>query len=375
MASLIHPAHPLMQATTDLMLEAHRHTLKQGAVLIDPNDLGLTPRLLFMIDHAVREGADLAKIASRRVQFVAIDPQGQAANAGWAPHLDMQAAEAADLALVPDVLASPWIARDLEQVALTYASAQWVPEHFDEVRTRREAQVDKTLAAVHERLVKEINHWSDRYIKLGEDRAAGKDVRLPLENVRRTIDDLTARKQSREKELLALRHVVSSTPVVVGGALVIPAGLLMQRRGVPAEVGGWAADAAARARVEQLAMQAVMAAERALGHQVMDVSAQKCGWDITAIAPAKDGKLPQSRHIEVKGRAKGSSTITVTKNEVLYGLNQQDKFILAIVLVDGERAEPPRYIRRPFTQEPDWAVTSVNLDLNELLKRGSSPCA
>jgi hypothetical protein len=51
-------------------------------------------------------------------------------------------------------------------------------------------------------------------------------VRLTLENVRRTIDDLTARRESREKELLAMRHVVSATPVVAGGALVIPAGLL-----------------------------------------------------------------------------------------------------------------------------------------------------
>lgn len=373
MASLIHPAHPLMQATTDLMLEQHRSKLKQGAVLIDPTDLGLTPRLLFMVDHAVREGEDQSKVASRRMQFVAIDPHGQATNAGWAPHLDMQCADEADLALVPDVLAAPWIARDLEQVALTYASAQLVPEHFSEVRTRREAQVDKTLAAVHERLVKEINYWSDRYIKLGEDKAAGKDVRLTLENVQRTIDDLTARRQSREKELMALRHVVSSTPVVVGGALVVPAGLLMQRRGIPAEVGGWTADAEARSRVEQLAMEAVIKAEQALGHQVIDVSAQKCGWDITAIPPAVGGKLPLSRHIEVKGRAKGSSTVTVTKNEVLYGLNQHDKFILAIVLVDGDSAERPRYVRRPFTQEPDWAVTSMNLDLNELLRRAREP--
>ena len=67
--------------------------------------------------------------------------------------------------------------------------------------------------------------------------------------------------------------------------------------------------------------------------------------------------------------------MTVTKNEVLYGLNQQDKFILAVVLVDGDNVEGPHYVRRPFTQEPDWAVTSVNLDLNELLKRSTDPCA
>lgn len=373
MASLMHPGHPLMQSVTDLVLELHRNKLKQGAVLVDPSDMGITPKVMFIIDHSVREGADPAHVVSRRMQFVEIDPQGNTINAGWAPHLDMESISKADLALIQDVFAAPWLngtdAQNLEQVALAHASTHLVPEHFDEVRNRREKNVDKTLAAVHERLVKEINYWSDRYIKLQDDIAAGKDVRLTLENVRRTIDDLTARRESREKELLAMRHVISATPVVAGGALVIPAGLLAQRTGQP----GWTADADARARVEWAAMNAVMAAERALGHEVIDVSAQKCGWDVTSSPRAIDGKLPPSRHIEVKGRVKGSSTVTVTRNEILYGLNQQDKFILAIVMVDGEQHEGPFYVTKPFTQEPDWAVTSINLDLDQLLARAEQP--
>ena len=369
MASLMHPGHPLMQSVTDLVLEQHRNKLKQGAVLVDPSDMGITPKVMFIIDHSVREGADPAHVVSRRMQFVEIDPQGNTINAGWAPHLDMESISKADLALIQDVFGAPWLngtdAQNLEQVALAHASTHLVPEHFDEVRNRREKNVDKTLAAVHERLVKEINYWSDRYIKLQDDIAAGKDVRLTLENVRRTIDDLTARRESREKELLAMRHVISATPVVAGGALVIPAGLLAQRTGQP----GWSADADARARVEWAAMNAVMDAERALGHEVIDVSAQKCGWDVTSLPRAIDGKLPPSRHIEVKGRVKGSSTVTVTRNEILYGLNQQDKFILAIVMVDGEQHEGPFYVTKPFTQEPDWAVTSINLDLDQLLAK------
>ena len=373
MASLMHPGHPLMQSVTDLVLEQHRNKLKQGAVLVDPSDMGITPKVMFIIDHSVREGADPAHVVSRRMQFVEIDPQGNTINAGWAPHLDMESIGKADLALIQDVFAAPWLngtdAQNLEQVALAHASTHLVPEHFDEVRNRREKNVDKTLAAVHERLVKEINYWSDRYIKLQDDIAAGKDVRLTLENVRRTIDDLTTRRESREKELLAMRHVISATPVVAGGALVIPAGLLAQRAGQP----GWTADADARARVEWAAMNAVMDVERALGHEVIDVSAQKCGWDVTSLPKAIDGKLPPSRHIEVKGRAKGSSTVTVTRNEILYGLNQQDKFILAIVLVDGHQHEGPFYVTKPFTQEPDWAVTSINLDLDQLLAKAEQP--
>jgi hypothetical protein len=331
--------------------------------------MGLTPRLTFIIDHSVKEGRNPDQVVSRRMQFIAIDPQGHASNVGWAPHLDLEPIAPADLRLVEDLLQAPWITQNLEQVALAHASTQLVPEHFEEVRTRRERQVDKTLAAVHERLVREINFWSDRYIKFTEDIAAGKDVRLTLDNVRRTIDDLTARLQTREQELRAMRHVISATPVIVGGALLIPAGLLAQRKGEP----GWTADAEARARIERVAMQAVMDVERTLGNAVVDVSARRCGWDITSIPPVHDGKLLSSRHIEVKGRAKGQTTITVTRNEILYGLNQAAKFILAIVLVDGDGYDGPFYVKHPFTQEPDWAVTSINLDLDQLLARAEHP--
>jgi hypothetical protein len=89
-------------------------------------------------------------------------------------------------------------------------------------------------------------------------------------------------------------------------------------------------------------MDAVIKAEQALGHQVLDVSAQKCGWDITSQPPAIPGcPLPEPRHIEVKGRIQGSDTITVTSNEIMYGLNQREKFLLAIVLVEGEQARRP----------------------------------
>lgn len=174
MADLVHPAHPLMNATTDLILSAHRAKLKQGAVLVDPNDDGTEPRILFMIDHEVRESsADNPRTVSRRLQFVAIDSQGNTTFSGWAPHLDLQPIDEPDKALIADVLDSPWVKQNLEGLALNYASQKLVPEHYQEMKSRRERQADKILAAVNDRLVKEINYWSDRYIKLSEDVAAG----------------------------------------------------------------------------------------------------------------------------------------------------------------------------------------------------------
>ena len=120
-------------------------------------------------------------------------------------------------------------------------------------------------------------------------------------------------------------------------------------------------------------MRAVMNIETGMGHQVCDVSGQKCGWDVTSIPKAEDGRIPPARHIEVKGRAKGQSTITVTRNEIMYALNQAEKFILAVVMVDGDNHEGPYYIRNPFSKEPDWAVSSINLDLEQLLARSHRP--
>lgn len=370
MADMIHPSHPLMHASTDLVLEAHRPKLKQGAVLVDPNDDGLEPKVLFMVDHTVREGGNSTEIASRRLQFVEIDEKGNAINAGWAPHLDLQPIDDYDHKLVSDVLNASWLNNNLEALALNHASQQLVPEHYGEVKGRRERQADKTLAAVNERLVKEINYWSDRYIKLQDDVNAGKQPRMQPEMARRRVDELTARLEQRKTELEALKNVVSSTPVVMGGALVIPQGLLAHRKGETQ----FSVDAEARSRVERIAMNAVMDAERRFGFEVKDVGAEKCGWDVTSRPPANaDGSIRPDRHIEVKGRAKGQSTITVSRNEIIYGLNQADKFMLAIVIVDGEEFEGPYYVKTPFTVEPDFGVASINYDLSDLLSKAVAP--
>jgi hypothetical protein len=105
---------------------------------------------------------------------------------------------------------------------------------------------------------------------------------------------------------------------------------------------------------------------------VVDVSAQKCGWDITSYPPALDGKQPEARHIEVKGRVQGASTVTITRNEMLYALNQADKFRLAIVMVaEDETIDGPYYLDNPFEVEPGWGVSSVNYDLKALLEKGT----
>ena len=368
-ASLIHPGHPLMLALSDVLLEQHANLLRQGSILVDPADDGDQPSLLFLLTHEVKSGD--GQVISKRLQFIRVLPDGSASFAGWAPHLDLEPLPSADRPLLADMLTAPWLTSGLEQRALALAASTLVPEHFSEVAGRRIAHVDKTLAAVHERLTKEIDYWSDRFVRLTEDKAAGKDVRLNLENVRRTISDLEARLESRKKELQSMRHVTSATPVALSGALVIPSGMLRTLRGETEPVGApFSADPDARSRIEKLAMNAVRLSEEGRGCRVVDVSAQKCGWDITSYGPPMEGRLPDARHIEVKGRAKAATTVTITRNEIFESWNQGAKYNLAIVFVgEDDSIDGPHYVPHPFKEEPGWGIASVNYEIGALLER------
>jgi hypothetical protein len=371
MAGLIHPGHPLMAAVTDLIREMHGRHLKQGAVLCDPADPGIEPRLLVLLDHTVREavyGREDRRIASRRLQFVSFGRDGSAANAGWAPHLDLEPMTHEDTLLVQDILQGDWIVEDVEKRATDFATQRIVPEHFEEIRQRREAEITKILNAVHDRLTKEIDYWQSRYLQLKDAVAEGRQPQIQPENARRRVEELRDRLEIRTQELNTRRDLIPSPPAVVGAALVIPQGLLDQRRGKPVAPGMFAVDARRRAEIEQIAMQTVMAAEWQNGYSTRDVSEEKCGWDISAY---KAG-CPD-RHIEVKGRIRGADTITVTRNEILYAMNQAEKFVLAIVLVNDDNAvDGPYYIYQPFSMEPDWAVTSVNYKIADLLSRAET---
>lgn len=201
-------------------------------------------------------------------------------------------------------------------------------------------------------------------------------MRLNLDNIQRTINDLGGRLENRKRELQSMRHVTNGTPIVLGGALVIPAGLIRKLRGEAPDdtASAFSADPAARSKIEKLAMDAVRRVEESRGCRVADVSALKCGWDITSYPPAVDGKQPEARHIEVKGRVKGASTVAITRNEMLYALNQADKFLLAVVQIgEDDSVEGPHYIRNPFDSEPGWGVSSINFDLKQLLALAEVP--
>lgn len=369
LAALIHPGYPLMRSVTDLTLEKTRPLLSRGAMLLNAADEGTEPYLLALVDHSVREsqpakGSD--GVVSRRLNFCRLYPDGRAELGGYAPHLDLEPLGAADARRLGYLPGQSWLSDGVEDRVLDFANSALVPDHFEQVDRRRRRVVDKTLAAVRERLTAELSRLQDRYDQLTDEVAKGRQPRVQPTNIRRQIDEVAARLKEREAELDNSRHLEAATPVLLGAALVVPKGLLAEKRGEPSP----SIDAASRAEIERIAMEAVMVYERSLGHEVRDVSDQNCGWDVTAQPPRRpDGSFPDPRHIEVKGRRADAETVTVTRNEIAQALNQGGKFWLAIVKVDGGTVDGPYYINQPFTLPPDWAEANKNLTLAKLLER------
>ena len=373
LAAFVCPGHPLLDSTIDLIKERYRDVLKQGAILVDDNDTGEEPRALFYLEHAIQGGrmtrSGVRQIVSRRFEFVELDQQGAATMAGYAPYLDYRPLTDEERDLLRSESNDTWDTSALERVALEFAVENLVPRHIGEIKSGRETLADKTVAAVKERLTKEIVFWDNRAETLRLQEETGKTPPLNSAKARQRADELTDRLQKRLEELAQERQVSPLPPVVVGGALVVPAGLLAKLRPpVTSPESPPTLFARETARVEKLAMNAVMEAERQMGHRPHDVSASKVGYDIESfIAPDKP-----LRFIEVKGRIAGATTVTVTRNEILTALNKPDEFLLAIVVIKDDTAEPPIYIRRPFGKEPDFAATSVNYDLADLKAQGGT---
>jgi hypothetical protein len=299
---------------------------------------------------------------------VELDAPGTARHLHYAPYLDYRPLTG-DEPGVDAFLARAecaWVTRDIERQAQAYAIAYVVPEHLEEVRSRKVELVAKTEAAVKDRLTKEITYWDHRAEELKLQEQAGRpNARLNSGEARRRADALQGRLEKRLDDLRLERQISPLPPVILGGVLVVPAGLVaaMTGRSVAAASTPDTQAAAARAR------EAVMAVERQLGFDPFDRETEKLGYDIESRVPGT-GKL---RFIEVKGRIAGAATITVTKNEVLYSLNKPEDYILAIVEFREGETHRVHYVRRPFQREPDFGVTSVNYDLADLLARGLQP--
>lgn len=372
-AELLAPGHPLLDATVDLILERYRSLLKQGTVLAADADPGEEPRALVYIEHAIQNAREVRsgerQVVSRRLQFVELTEDWEAHLAGYAPYLDYRPMTEDETGLIAQLVESEWLDRGVERAGLDYAIAEAVPEHLEDVSGDTLRRIELTREAVYRRLSGEIAYWDRRANELKEQELAGKQPRMNSGRARQRANDLEARLQRRLQELDQEAQLSAMPPTVIGGALVIPRGLLERLRGERHDEPSTYAKNTER--VERLAVDAVLAVEHSLGRRPKEMARNNKGYDIQS----RLNDLGELLFIEVKGRAAGASEFTITRSEILTSLNKPEHFVLALVEVREDDSTDLRYVRKPFkgTEEIYFDMTSANYDWNEYFGRGSEP--
>ncbi len=374
-AAFVCPGHALLDCTIDLTLESYRDLLKRGAILVDDADEGQEIRALFYLEHAVQDGRmqknGQQQIIFQQLQFVEMGADGVPQNAGPAPYLDYRPlTDVEQRAVMPIVESTEWLNQDFEAQVISFAIQHVIPKHVQDVQTRRLPMVDKVEREVTSRLRKEINYWDHRAEDLKLQEKAGKrNAKLNSANAMTKAEDLSDRLQRRLKELTQEREISALPPVVKGGALVIPKGLLTRLMGERVEREEKEVPYG-RDEIERLAMATVMETERQLGRMPRDVSAARgIGYDIESKDPVTGSLL----FIEVKGKWHQKADVTLTKNEILCSRNEPTKFRLALVLVDEQGAKRPRYLKGYSFGEPDFAETTRSFSLTKLLEGSTQP--
>ncbi len=368
-AAFVCPGHPLLDATISLMLHRERDTLKRGAMLVDPNDPGTELRVLFYLEGAIQDAVPSRtadhSVISREVHFVEIDSADAIHEAGAAPYLDYRPASEAEIARIAPRLEQDWLkGEQLEKRVVNHAIERLIPRHLQRIREARNERLNKTERAVKERLTREISYWDGRAAQLRLQEEAGKAPRaLNSQQAQRRADELEERQEQRLAQIAQERQISATRPIVAGGALIIPIGLLLNEAERQELID--------TRKSEAIAMRAVIAAEEALKNKPEDVSSQRgIGYDIVSEPSGKDKKL---RFIEVKGRRKGARDVTMTRNELFTAFNSREQFILALVEIDGDIASEPRYVQGFEFREPAHYEVAVKLDLQKLLNASTAP--
>jgi hypothetical protein len=300
-AHLVCPGSSLLEATIGCTLQEHSDILKRGTVLVDDADEGTTPRLLFTLEHVIRDGRKGRRgtynVVSQRLEFVEVGQDRKFRHAGAAPYLDYRSVSDAERKALDAELNSSWLKQEWEPLVTTFAIEHVVPTHVENVKGHRIPLLAKVEAEVKSRLTKEVRFWDARAEDLRVKERAGKKTKLPAQVAEDRANRLGERLKTRMAELQAERTLFPEPPLLKGGALIIPRGLLRKLGVQPAtSPGDGDAD---REVTERIAMEVVEAAERALGREPRDRSAERgLGYDF-------ESRDPSVRHlffVEVKGR-------------------------------------------------------------------------
>ena len=341
-AALLAPGHPLLDAVIDCVDDRYGSLLQKGTVLIDRDDHRTEPRLLVFLGHEIRDASitpdGQPRVVSRRFEYVDVPRNGVPTDAGRHPYLDCRVPSLEEQELLAELVqrevGEGWLAQQVVDTAKGYAYSNNAHQHLEETRSRVEEQVERIWEAVLERQFEEMEYQGKQ-----RDKFLRKNLHGQAELADRRGKEAKERMGRRKKELERQKSLSLAPLRELGAALIVPEGLLAQLKG-----GAPPQRAQDTQRVERLAVEAVLAAERELNRAPQEMPRNNKGYDIET----RDGSDPLL-FIEVKGRATGAKHFSITASEVLFGLNTAEQHILALVEVREDDTTTVRYLRDPFT--------------------------
>jgi SNF2 family DNA or RNA helicase len=357
-AELLAPGHPLHDAVLRLTVQGLRHVLDRGTVL---SSVELDkPALLVGVLNEVQDSTGTT--IAQRFGYVLAHDDGEIVDAGPAPYLDYAPGSVADAAPLERFT-------EREDSARTWVIANQLPEFAGTAIDARKHEYERLADRVKKRLNKEINRLGIEALKADEAARTGKKIRITGDSLRRRADELESRLTSRLSLIERQLKMSPLPPKIVSAAVVLPTSVSDGGSGSPEGL------AANRKAVERRGVDAVLAAERALGRSPEEQAFNNPGFDILSAVGEE-----HSLRIEVKARILGSDSFTITRNEVLTALNAAPHHRLALVSVhpDGAHRDQIRYIGDAFAgAEASWLsdfdVVAQTLSWDSWWARGKEP--
>jgi superfamily II DNA or RNA helicase len=370
-ADLLAPGHPLHDAVMTAAVERWGDALERGTVLIAP-DLD-EPRLLIGVKHEVVDGT--AQSIGRRFGYAYAAQSGLVEPAPSAPYLD--AVAVTDERLLEWARSLDWI-ESAERAAVDWLIGHELPEYLAEVTPRRRRDLERTRAAVTDRLNSEVRRLGSEALTATHREQQGQVVKESSASLVRRAHELESRLERRLADIERQSSMSTPPPRVTAAAIVIPARWLddldpaAPAAGEEADLPMVPTHAVETKAVERRGVDAVIAAERALGRAPEEQASNNKGFDIRSVAP--DGS---SLIIEVKARIEGAEDFHITHSEVMAAKNSVPNYRLALVRVDprGPEHDEIRYLQDPAGAYDSGSLFTayLTLDWRKTWDAGSLP--
>lgn len=364
---LVAPGHPLLQAVIEATIEDLGATLTRGTVLVDRREKQVAaPLLMYTVEQRITNATAAADTVSHHFDYPLLAEEGTITVTPVPPYLDYDRPQPDEIDALAAIISNGWARENHDRIVRARVYHDGLQPRLEEIQARLDVEVARTREQVRERLLAEINHWDREHSRLQALERQGTIGRIRAEAAHAKARQLDERLDRRLRELDETRNLVPVPPVIRGMALVVPSALL---------ASGHSQSPRAFARhveeVERRAVEAVLAAERALGRDPVEMARNNPGYDVRSTDPG--GRI---HYIEVKGRIAGSDTFTVTANEVTFAGTQGERHRLALVEVSPEGPEYDRvcYVLGAFEHLEASATTrAYNEEWRYYWNRGGPP--